>query len=80
MLAAGETVTGLIVASALVRPDKKLAEVELTSLKKKFSNKNFAANCDREVIMECEKAGVKLEEFLEVCLNAMKERAEEFGL
>jgi len=32
------------------------------------------------VIMECEKAGVKLEEFLEVCLNAMKERAEEFGL
>ena len=80
MLAAGETVTGLIVASALVRPDKKLAEVELASLKKKFSNKNFAANCDREVIMECEKAGVKLEEFLEVCLNAMKERAEEFGL
>jgi lysyl-tRNA synthetase class 2 len=80
LLAAGETVTGLIVASALVRPDKKLAEVELSSLKKKFNTKSFAANCNRDVIMECEAGGIKLDQFLEICLEAMKSRAGEFGL
>jgi len=80
LLAAGETVTGLIVASALVRPDKKLSEVELASLKKKFSTKGFAANCDRAVIKECEQAGMKLDEFLGVCLEAMKTCAKDLGL
>jgi lysyl-tRNA synthetase class 2 len=80
LLAAGETVTGLIVACAKVRPDKSLAGVELSSLKKKFTTKAFAANCDREVISECEQAGLKLDEFLSICLEAMKERAGELGL
>lgn len=80
LLAASETLSGLIVASALVRPDKKLAEVELASLKKKFNNKAFAANCNREVIMECEAGGIKLDTFLEIALNAMKARAGEFNL
>ncbi len=80
LLAAGETVTGLIVACAKVRPDKSLAEVELSSLKKKFAVRAFAANCDREVIMECEQADIPLDEFLNICLEAMKERAGELGL
>ena len=47
-LVAAETLTGLIIASALMQPDKKLSSVQLSSLKKKFKNKGFAARCDRE--------------------------------
>jgi len=49
-LAASETLTGLIVASALVQPDKKLKSVSLDSLKKKFRSSGFARGCNREVI------------------------------
>lgn len=80
LLAASETVTGLIVATALVRPDKKLAEVELSSLLKKYKNKAFAANCDRAIIAECELAGIELDKFLEIALNAIKSISSELGL
>jgi len=80
LLAASETVTGLIVATALVRPDKKLAEVELSSLLKKYKNKAFASNCDRAIIAECELAGIPLEKFLEIALEAIKSIAEEVGI
>ncbi len=80
LLAASETVTGLIVATALVRPDKKLAEVELASLIKKYKNKAFAANCDRAVIAECEEGGIPLEKFLEISLEAIKNIASEIGI
>ena len=79
-LAAAETLTGLIVASVLVRPDKKLNNLSLESLKKKFKSKNFAANCDREIIKECEKAGLSLDEFLEIGLKSMQKIAGELGL
>lgn len=79
-LAAAETLTGLIVASALVQPDKKLASVSLKSLKKKFKNKGFAANCNREIILECEKAGVPLDEFLQLGLEALQEISDKLGL
>jgi predicted hydrolase (HD superfamily) len=54
-LAASETLTGLIVASTLVQPDKKLKSLTIESLKKKFKSKNFAANCNREIIKESER-------------------------
>jgi predicted hydrolase (HD superfamily) len=79
-LAAAETLTGLIVASAFVQPDKKLQSVGLDSLKKKFKNKSFAANCNREIIMECEKAGIPLEEFLQIGLSSLQGIANELGL
>jgi predicted hydrolase (HD superfamily) len=79
-LAAAETLTGLIVASALVQPDKKLASVTLQSLKKKFKSKGFAAGCNREIILECVKAGVSLEEFLELGLDALKNISNKLGL
>lgn len=79
-LAAAETLTGLIVASAFVQPDKKLASVKLQSLKKKFKNKGFAAGCNREIIMECEKAGVPLDEFLELGLTSLQNISEKLGL
>ncbi len=79
-LAAAETLTGLIVASALVQPDKKLASVKLESLKKKFKQKAFAANCDREIIKECEKIGLTLDEFLGIGLKALQGISEKIGL
>lgn len=79
-LAAGETVTGLIYAYGLMRPDKKLEGAEVKSIKKKFKDKSFAAKVDREVIRECETLGLELNEFFEIALNAMKEIADEIGL
>lgn len=80
LLAAAETITGLIYASALVRPDKKLESVEVKSIKKKMKDKSFAAKVSREVIRECEEAGILLDEFIEISLRAMKEIAAEIGI
>ena len=78
-LVSAETLTGLIMASALMQPDKKLASVKLKSLKKKFKTKSFAARCDRNLIMECEKADIPLDEFLAIGLIALQEIGEELG-
>ena len=79
-LVAAETLTGLIIASTLMQPDKKLASLSLQSLKKKFKSKGFAARCDRELIRECEKAGVLLDEFLEIGLKALQGISDKLGL
>jgi putative nucleotidyltransferase with HDIG domain len=72
-LAAGETITGLITATALVYPDKKVQSVKPKSILKRMKEKAFAASVKRENILECEKAGIPLTEFVELALNAMKE-------
>jgi putative nucleotidyltransferase with HDIG domain len=79
-LAAAETLTGIIVASALVQPDKKLASVQLPSLKKKFKSKSFAANCNRDQVGECEKAGISIDDFLEIGLRALQLISSKLGL
>ncbi len=79
-LAAGETITGLIYATALVYPDKKIAYVKPKSIIKRMKQKAFAASVDRSIIMECEKMGLTLPVFTEICLNAMKEVGHEIGL
>ncbi len=79
-LAAGETVTGLITATALVYPDRKLSSVKASSVTKRMKDKRFAASVDRGIILECEAAGLKLEEFVELSLGAMREIAPELGL
>jgi len=79
-LAAAETLTGIIVATALVQPDKKLQSVSLHSLKKKFKNKSFATKCSRDIVLECEKAGVPLDEFLQIGLSSLRGIAGELGL
>ena len=71
-LRCGETVTGLITAAALVRPDG-LAGMEPKSLKKKMKDKAFAASVNREVIRECEKIGLELDDFLRIAIKAMSE-------
>lgn len=79
-LAAAEILTGLIVASALMQPDKKLASVKLSSLKKKFKSKSFAANCNREIMKECEKIGLSIDGFLEIGLKSMQNISDKLGL
>ena len=76
-----DDLTGLIVATALVMPDKKLASVKVESVLKKMKDKPFAAAIDREQIkMSQEKLGISLEEFVKICLGAMQETSDDLGL
>jgi putative nucleotidyltransferase with HDIG domain len=79
-LAAGETITGLISATALVYPDKKLANVKAKSVTKRMKEKAFAASVNRETILECERIGLPLDEFAGIALMAMQEIHEQLGL
>lgn len=79
-LAAGETITGLIIATAMVYPDKKVASVKGKSVVKRMKEKAFAASVSRENILECEKIGIPLEEFVELSLKAMIEISDRIGL
>ena len=76
-----DSLTGLIVATTLVRPDKKLASVKVKSIMKKFKQKSFAAGTRREEIALCEeKLGIPLRDFVELSLQALQSKAEELGL
>jgi len=75
-----DPVTGLITASALVRPDKKLASVEAKSVRKRFKEKSFAAGANRENIATCSELGLDLDQFIEIGLKAMQGVAGELGL
>ena len=79
-LIASDSISGLIVATALVMPSRKLEEVKVKSVLKKFKQKDFARNVNRENILFCEKLGFSLEEFANLSLEALKEISEELGL
>lgn len=79
-LIASDAISGLIVATALVMPHKRLEEVRVRSVLKKFKSKDFARGVDRSRILFCEKLGLTLEEFVETALEAMKSVADELGL
>lgn len=72
--------TGFIVATALVRPEKDLAGVEVRSLTKRWKEKAFAKGASREQMAGCEALGLTRDEFLGVALSAMQARASEIGL
>jgi putative nucleotidyltransferase with HDIG domain len=71
-LAAGETITGLISATALVYPDKSVQSVKPKSVVKRMKEKAFAASVNRDNIMECTHIGIPLDEFAELAVNAMQ--------
>lgn len=79
-LFSADPLTGLITAAALIRPEKKLALVELKSLKKRFKEPSFARGARREDIATCEELEIPLEEFLALGLEAMKGVAPTLGL
>ena len=78
-LRCGETVTGIISAAALMRPTG-MEGMEVKSIKKKMKDKAFAANVRRANILECEKAGLSLDEFLTIAIAAIAGVAAETGL
>ena len=79
-LIAADAVSGLVVACALVMPSKRLADVKVSSLRKKFGNKDFAKGVSRERIMACEELGMSRDEFLEVALVGVPKVAAELGM
>ena len=70
---AADELTGLIGAAARMRPSKSVMDMEVSSLKKKFKDKKFAAGCSRDVIKEgAERLGWTLEELMEKTILAMR--------
>ena len=68
-----DELTGLIGAAARMRPSKSVMDMELSSLKKKFKDKKFAAGCSRDVIKEgADRLGWSLDEVLEKTILAMR--------
>ena len=59
---------------------KKITGMEVKGLKKKFKDKSFAANCNREIVREIEKTGLALGEFFEVAIEAVKKIRDDIGL
>jgi len=79
-LIASDAISGLLVACALVMPSKKLADVKVESVTKKFKDKDFARGAERERILVCEEIGIPREKFFEIALNGLKSVAAEIGL
>ena len=76
-----DELTGLIVATILMRPSKSIFDLELSSVKKKYKNKNFAAGVDRSIIEEgAAMLGMSLDEVIQETINAMRAEAAALGL
>ncbi len=76
-----EELTGLITATALVQPDKKLATVTVESVLKKFKEKSFAKGVNRDIIAKApEMIGLSLEDVTKISLEAMQNIAPNLGL
>ncbi len=73
VLFAADELTGLIWSAALMRPSKSCMDMEVSSLKKKFKDKKFAAGCSRDVIRDgAERLGWELEKLFEMTILAMR--------
>ena len=74
VLFAADELTGLIGAAARMRPSKSCSDMEVSSLKKKFKDKKFAAGCSRDVIKDgAARLGWELETLMDKTLQAMRE-------
>ncbi len=81
VLFAVDELTGLIWSAALMRPSKSCKDMELSSLKKKFKDKKFAAKCDRALILRgCEMLGMEVGKVAQICIEGMKPFAGELEL
>ena len=79
-LYATDPLTGLLVAAALVHPDKKLAALDVEFVLNRFREKSFARGADRDIIRSCSDLGLELEEFIALGLEAMQGISKELGL
>jgi len=79
-LIAADAISGLLIACALVKPSKKLADVNVETVAKKFKDKDFARGAHRNRILYCEQIGIPKEQFFEIALNGLKESASQIAL
>lgn len=75
-LASADRITWLISAAARTTPDKALASVTPEKVVRGYHDPAFGKNIDRKTITECERLGLPLEEFVGICLEAMKSAAQ----
>jgi len=79
-LYSADPLSGLIIAAALIRPEKNLKTLRAKSVLKRFNEKAFARGVSREQIKKCEALGFTLEEFIGISLAAMQKIDKELGL
>ena len=79
-ITSAENITGLIVATALVMPDKRIAQVKPKSVIKRMKEKHFARSVNRDGIRLCEEIDIPLPDFVEISLQAMGDISDELGL
>jgi putative nucleotidyltransferase with HDIG domain len=76
-----DPLTGLIVASTLVLPSKKINDLKLENVLNRFKERSFAKSANREIIKKCQDyLNLSLEKFIEITLEAMKKISKELGL
>lgn len=79
-LYACDPLTGLIVASALIHPEKELAALDSEFVLNRYSDNSFAKGADRDVIASCKEMDLELKEFVELSLTAMQNISDDLGL
>jgi len=79
-LHACDPLSGLIVAAALVSPDRRIGKIDTAFVMNRFGEKSFARGANRDTIRCCSELGLELEEFLGLALEAMQGISEELGL
>jgi putative nucleotidyltransferase with HDIG domain len=79
-LYAADPVTGLIVAAALISPEKKLSAIDTQFVMNRFGEKSFARGANREQIKSCSEMGMELEDFIDLSLKAMQKISGDLGL
>ncbi|MEM7816879.1 MAG: HDIG domain-containing protein [Candidatus Aenigmatarchaeota archaeon] len=79
-LIASDSISGLIIACALILPSKKLEDVTPSFIANRFKQKDFARNCKRERILFCRMLGLSEQEFFEISLRALKKISNTLGL
>jgi len=79
-LYASDPLTGLIVASALIHPEKKLEALDTEFVLNRYGDSSFAKGADRDVIACCKEMDLELKEFIELSLTAMQDISDNLGL
>ena len=79
-LTCAETITGLIVAAALVHPSRRISSLQLQSVLKRMKSKDFARNVNRTQVALCEKLDIPLSDFVALSFQAMSTISDQLGL
>jgi predicted hydrolase (HD superfamily) len=75
-----DPLTGLIIAATLMHPSKKLREVDVGFVQRRYKEKSFARGATREDIEQSKNIGLELDEFISICLEAMQGIDKDLGL